>query len=296
MEAERDGDSKSSKVLDEILLTTDVMFGLISPLGITRRAPHLKWFQSYSTGVDRLLSDEELKKSSVVITNVSGFHDVAISEYVLETILMFVKDTQRCFRQKLERRWEWFPVDTLDSKTIGIVGYGRIGRAVAKLSKAFNMQTMAIDRSDYISDPDHWVDNPLPSQRLKELMETSDFVVVCLPLTPETRGLLGKKELEFMRKDARLIVVSRGSIVDEQALFRALNERRIAGAALDVFAEEPLPPSSPLWSLENLIFSPHNSGDIKDYDGKTTVLFCENLKRYLSGQDLLNVVNKELGF
>ena len=296
MRLESGGDLVAVEKMDEILSDADIIFGLTLPSDVVTRAPRLKWFQAYSTGIDTILSDESLKNSSVVITNMTGFHDIAIAEYVIMTMLMFVKDSTRCFHEKLEQRWEWFPIETLDSKTVGIIGYGRIGRAVCRLCKALAMKVVAVDRFDYLNDPQHCVDTPLASSRLNDLLSISDFVVICLPLTRETRGLIGEKELKAMKPNARLIAVSRGNIVDEQALIHALNEKWIAGAALDVFAKEPLHMKSPLWNLENVIFSPHNSGDIKDYDAKATDLFCQNLKRYLNGQPLLNIVDKELGF
>jgi len=290
------GDRDASARVDEALFTAEVMFSHLLPHNLIARAPQLHWLQAYFTGVDGILQDKSLRESPVVLTNMTGFHDIAVAEYVIETMLMFVKETLRCFQQKQTRRWEWFPVDTLESKTVGIVGYGRIGRAVCRVCKAFNMHVAAVDRTDRPYDPDGCLDRSLGNDGLEELLSTSDFVVVCVPLTDETRGIIGKHEIALMQPHARLIVVSRGNIVDEDALATALISGALAGAALDVYAEEPLPVDSPLWTISNLLFSPHNSGDIKDYDERATELFCRNLERYVRGEPLENVVDKALGF
>ncbi len=290
------GDSEASARVDQALSTAEVMFSHRLPPNLTARAPQLRWLQAYFTGVDGILEDRSLRESPIVLTSMSGFHDSAIAEYVIAAMLMFVKETPRCFRQKQTRRWEWFPVDTLESKTVGIVGYGRIGRAVCRVCMTFNMHVAAVDRTDRPYDPEGCLDRTLGNDGLGELLSTSDFVVVCVPLTDETRGMIGKHEIALMQPHARLIVVSRGNIVDEDALATALRSGALAGAALDVYAEEPLPLDSPLWTLDNLIFSPHNSGDIKDYDPRATELFCQNLERYVRGEPLENIVDKALGF
>ncbi len=252
--------------------------------------------QSYLTGVDRLLASREFAASPILVTNMSGFHDTAVAEYVIGTMLMFVKETPRCFLQKQTHRCEWFPIETLASRKVGIVGYGRIGRAVCRLCEACDMYVAAIDRVDHVDDPDRCLDRTLPKDQLGDLLSMSDFVVVCVPLTNETRGMIGKDQIALMQPHSRLIVVSRGNIVDEAALADALESGAIAGTALDVFAEEPLPADSPLWRIDNLLFSPHNSGDVKDYDARATELFCRNLRRYIRGEPLENVVDKVWGF
>ncbi len=293
--AERNGDSLASDELSSLLAQADIVYALKLPDRLLERAPRLKWLQTISTGVDRILSPE-LGRSNVVVTNMSGIHELTIAEFVLMLMLMFVKQAPRSFYQQIEGRWKWFPVDVLAGKTIGIVGMGRIGREVARVSRFFDMKVVATRRSAAIGDVEENVDLLLPAARLHELLSLSDFVVLSLPLTEESRGMIGEDELAAMKQSARLINVSRGAIVDEPALIQALQEGRIAGAGLDVYSEEPLPPDSPLRRMPNVIFSPHVSGDIEAYDVGAARLFAENLGRYLSGEPLLNVVDKSRGY
>ena len=293
--AERRGDRSRFTELDQILGVADVVYALKLPERLMERATRLKWIQTISTGVDRILTPDVVN-SPVVVTNMSGIHEVTIAEFVLMLMLMFVKDAPRSFHQQIEGRFKWFPMDVLTGKTVGIVGLGRIGRGVARVARFFDMKTVATRRTAAVGDVEENVDLLLPLVRLHELLERSDFVVLALPLTEESRGLIGEAELKAMKPTARLINVSRGALVDEPALIRALQEGRIGGAGLDVFAQEPLPADSPLRRMQNVIFSPHVSGDIAEYDVGASRLFAENLQRYLSGMPLLNVVDKVRGY
>ncbi len=293
--AERNGDYSRSDELDRELERAEVVYALKLPERLLDRAPRLKWIQTISTGVEKILTPE-LARSQMVVTNMSGIHEVTIAEFVLMLMLMFVKHAPGSFYQQIEGRWKWFPVDVLTDKTVGIVGLGRIGREVARVSRLFNMKVLATRRSAATGDVEENVDLLLPPTRLHELLSLSDFVVLALPLTDESRGLIGEEELKAMRPSARLINVSRGAIVDEPILIQALQEGWIAGAGLDVFAEEPLSPDSPLRRMRNVIFSPHVSGDIEAYDVGAARLFAENLRRYIEGRPLLNVVDKARGY
>lgn len=293
--AERSGDFSRSAALDAALSKADVVYALKLPDRFVERAGRLKWLQTISTGVDRVLSPE-LVGSSVVVTNMSGIHEVTIAEFVLMLMLMFVKGAPRSFRQQVEGRFTWFPMDVLTGKTVGIVGLGRIGREVARVARYFDMKVIATRRTAAVGEVAENVDLLLPVAALRELLAKSDFVVLALPLTEQSRGLIGEGELRAMKSTSRLINVSRGAIVDETALIRALQDGVIAGAGLDVFVQEPLPPDSPLRRMENVIFSPHVSGDIAEYDVGAARLFAENLRRYLAGEPLLNVVDKARGY
>ncbi len=296
LRAERRGDAAARKELDALLAEAEVIYGFRLPEDVTRRAPKLKWVQVMSAGVDRFLKDEEFRRSRVILTNVSGIHAVPIGEFVMGLMLMFAKGAPLCFQMKQRREWRQFVPSVLRSRTVGIVGLGSIGGEVARLSKAFGMRVVAVRRSVPRSGGARYVDVLLPPERLRQLLSESDFVVLALPLTPETRGLIGEAELRSMRPTAYLINIARGEIVDEEALVRALEEGWIAGAGLDVFATEPLPPDSRLWELPNVVFSPHIAGGMEDYIQRATEVFCENLKRYLSGRRLLNVVDKRKGY
>jgi phosphoglycerate dehydrogenase-like enzyme len=201
-----------------------------------------------------------------------------------------------CFQLKQEKQWKHFTPTGLRSKTLGIVGLGNIGREVARLAKAFGMRVVATRRSAKQVAQARYVDVLLPREQLPQLLSDSDFVVISLPLTPETNEFIGEEELRTMKSTAYLINIARGNIVDEKALIRALDEKWIAGAGLDVFAREPLPTDSKLWGFANVILSPHVAGDMEDYKERATKLFCENLRRYMSGKKLLNVVSKRKGY
>jgi len=255
----------------------------------------LRWIQAISTGVDRILTPE-LVASDVTVTNMSGIHEVSIAEYVLMVMLMFVKQVPRSFYQQVEGRWKWYPVDVLSGKTVGILGLGRIGREVARVCGLFNMRVVATRRSAIEGERAENVDALYPRARLHDLLRESDFVVVALPLTAESTRLIGEPELRAMKDSARIINVARGDILDEPALVQALQEDWIAGAGLDVYAEEPLSPDSPLRHLRNVIFTPHVAGDLEAYDTMAARLFAENLRRWVRAELLLNIVDKRRGY
>ena len=291
--AERNGELTFKEKLDDLLAEAEVIYGLRLPPNIVARAPKLKWVQVMSAGVERFLGTEVVE-SSVILTNVSGIHATPIGEFVLGRMLMFVKQSPLCFQLKQDKQWRRFTPSGLRSKTLGIIGLGNIGREVARLAKAFGMRVLAVDVKRLVRA--RYVDIMLPRDQLRYLLTESDFVVLSLPFTPETNKLIGEEELRTMKSTAYLINISRGGVVDEEALICALDEHWIAGAGLDVFATEPLPADSRLWQLPNVIFSPHIAGAMEDYNMRATEVFSENLRRYLNGKRLLNVVDKKKGY
>jgi phosphoglycerate dehydrogenase-like enzyme len=294
--AEKKGDFTHQNELNQLLQQAEVVYGWIHqfPKDLPSRTGRLKWLQVMTAGVDRLPG--EILKSGIRVTNASGLHGAAMGEVVLEMMLMFVKDAPACMRMKQEKEWRRYRPAILREKTVGILGLGAVGKEIARLCKAFGMEVIGMRRSDGgpagLSD----VDRVYPREQLPELLAQSDFVVLALPLTKETTGMIGEKELRGMKPTAFLINVARGAIVEEAALLRALEEKWIAGAGLDVFAREPLPPESPFYTLPNVIFSPHISGDIPDYESRAADVFCENLKRYLAGEPFLHEVDREKGY
>lgn len=288
------GEPAAKKKMDDILADTEIIFGQILTKGLPARAPKLKWIQLTSAGVDRFLNPE-LIKSNIVLNNVSGIHSTSIGEFVMEMMLMFVKRAPQCFEMKQKREWQRFNAAVLRGKTVGIVGLGNIGREVARLCKAFGMKVVATRRTAGQHSARN-VDTLYLSSELPKLLADSDFVVLSLPLTPETNKLIGTKELHMMKPTAYLINIGRGPIIDEPALIKALEDEVIAGAGLDVFTTEPLPKDSRLWELPNVIYSPHVSGGMEDYTARATEVFCQNLKRYIEGKKFLNTVNKKAGY
>jgi len=292
---EQKGNATARKQLDALLVETEVIYGFRLPENIVARAPKLKWVQTMSAGVDRFL-DDKFRRSSVIMTSVSGIHAVPMGEFVMGLMLMFAKQAPLCFQLKQGRQWKPFMPTVLHSKTVGIVGLGSIGREVARLAKAFGMRVVATRRSARQSKHARYVDVLFAPDQLLQLLSESDFVVLALPLTPESTRIIGEAELHSMKPTAYLINVARGNLIDEAALVHALDQHRIAGAGLDVFATEPLPADSRLWELPNVIFSPHVAGGMEGYIEQATAVFCQNLSRYLSGRKLLNVVDKKRGY
>ncbi len=288
------GDPLSREKLDAILADAEIIYGLSTAYRFLTRAPKLKWVQSVSAGIDTFLVPEYLNRN-IILTGTSGIHSTAIGEFILTIMLMFAKNAPLCFEMKQRKEWQEFTPGMLHGKTVGIIGLGDIGREVARLSKACGMKVIAIRRTVRTGHARN-VDVLYSSHQLATLLSESDFVVLCLPLTPETNKLIGTKELRMMKRTAYIINISRGPIIDELALIKALEKKQIAGAGLDVFATEPLPQDNPLWTLPNVIYSPHIAGWMEDYAERSAAVFCENLKRYLSGKKMLNVFDKKKGY
>lgn len=293
--AEQRGDRAAEEKLDALLAEAEIVCGFILPRDVIRRAPKLKWIQMLSTGVD-VVVDEAFRASPVVMTKVDGVHSHTVAEFVFAMVLMFAKKMPFCLEQKRNRQWQQYTPSVLRSKTMGIVGLGHVGRSVARIAKAFDMRVVATRRSAKRAGGARHVDLVLPSDRLHELLAESDFVALTLPLTGESKEMIGEAELRAMKPTAYLINIGRGPIVNERALIRALDEGWIGGAGLDVFATEPLPADSRLWELPNVIYSPHVAGYMEGYGAGVTELFLENLRRYISGEKLLNVVSKKKGY
>jgi phosphoglycerate dehydrogenase-like enzyme len=288
-----------------------VLYSYYVPDDALQRTSHLDWIQLHSAGLDHIL-DSPLMRSGVALTTASGIHATPIAEYVLASMLAHrwrVPYWTRCQREGEwpAGRWDLYARPELRGSTLGIVGYGSIGREVARLAQAFAMRVLALSRSGKRREEGYTVEgtgDPLgavpeafyaPGQ-LHEMLARCDYVVIALPLTPETRGLVDEASLRAMKPTAYLINIARGEIVDEASLVRALREDWIAGAGLDVFEEEPLPADSPLWGLENALLSPHVAGFTPRYDERAAALFARNLARYLAGEPLLNLVDKSKGY
>jgi phosphoglycerate dehydrogenase-like enzyme len=278
-----------------MLAQAEIIYGYRPPQNVIDRSPKLKWIQTVLAGVDHFLT-ADIVKSRVTVTNMKGIHALPVSEMALSMMLMFAKQAPFCFLNKEKKKWERFIPMLLRTKTVGIVGLGSIGRELARMSKAFGMRVIATRRTAKNGDRARYVDLIIPMKNLRTLLSESDFVVLILPSTSETYKLIGEKELRAMKPTAYLINVGRGSTVDEEAMVRALEQGWIAGAGLDNYTVEPLPVDSKLWVLPNVIISPHVSGRLVNYYDVVTDLFCDNLKRYISGQRLRNVVNKKAGY
>ncbi|MDR7544242.1 MAG: D-2-hydroxyacid dehydrogenase [Armatimonadota bacterium] len=255
--------------------------------------PKVRWIQATSTGIGQLLLRTGLVRSPIVFTTARGIHARPLADFVLLTILWFAKDGFRMMRDQAARRWERYTGRDVRGATVGIVGLGTIGREVARSCRAMGMRVVATRRTVPPGACERDVDVLVPISDLPWLLASADYVVLAVPHTPQTERLIGRRELETMRRDAVLINVARGAVVDEDALIDALRDGRLRGAALDVFATEPLPADSPLWGLPNVLVSPHSASTVESENARLTDLFCDNLERYLRGLPLLNVFDRE---
>lgn len=267
------------------------------PASLLTLAPEVKWIQLTVAGADAFLG-VELTAVPAAVTNARGTMADAIAEFVLMTMLMAAKRAPQMLDNQRLRRWErGLPMMELVGKTVGLVGLGEIGRRVARRARAFDMRLLAVRRTASQSlAATEMVDELFLPQKLGEMLPQCDFLVLAAPLTPQTEGMMGERELRLMKPSAFLINVARGQLVDEAALVRALEEGWIAGATIDVFSQEPLPPESPLWNLPNTFISPHVSGASDRARDRMVAVFCDNLKRYLAGEPLINLVDKEAGY
>jgi phosphoglycerate dehydrogenase-like enzyme len=232
----------------------------------------------------------------ITFTKTAGIQAAAMAETVICRMLMFAKNTHLYFQTKLNRQWERRESITLEGKSLGILGLGNVGKELARMAKTFGMKVIANRRSAKEEGRTEDVDLLLPSSELHRLLKQSDFVALTLPLTPDTKNMIVKDEFASMKNSAYIINVSRGQIIDEKAMIDALESKQIAGAGLDVFAVEPLPQESKLWGMPNVIISPHVAASMDGYPERATGLFCENLRRYIDGRKLLNVVDKKTGY
>jgi phosphoglycerate dehydrogenase-like enzyme len=256
-------------------------------------AGDLRWIHWAGAGVDAAMFPE-LVGSQVELTNARGVFDVPMAEWVLGMIICFAKRIPETLRFQAQSEWNHRLSETIAGKRVLVVGVGSIGRAMGRLLRAAGMEVEAVGRSARTGDADFGQIHAV--SELRALLPAADYVVLITPLTPLTRNLFGADEFAAMAPRARFINAGRGALVVEDALLAALRDGAIAGAALDVFANEPLPPESPFWNAPNCLVSPHMSGDFVEFEVAMADQFIENWSRYLSGEPRLNVVDKHLGF
>jgi phosphoglycerate dehydrogenase-like enzyme len=301
-------------VADELWREAEVLYmWFATPLPTPEQAPKLRWVQLYSAGADYLFN-KPLFHTQVTFTTASGVHAIPIAEYVLTMLLAWFHRLPTLLDLQKQGHWPSGEVRStqlmpqeLRGKTIGIVGYGSIGRQVARLAHAFGMRILAMQRGTNHRDSGYQIadvgdpEGTLPEgyfapEQLHQMLAECDVVVIAIPLTPSTQGMFNEAAFQSMKSTAFLVNIARGEVCDERALIRALEQKQIAGAALDVFEHEPLPVDSPLWHLPNVLLSPHISGLSPQYDERVAALFAENLRRYLASEALLNMVNKDRGY
>jgi phosphoglycerate dehydrogenase-like enzyme len=258
-------------------------------------ARQVKWIHVLSAGVEKILFPE-LLGSSVPVTNGRGVFKDSLAEFCMAAILFFAKDLRRLVKSQEAGKWEQFDVVQIRGQVLGIVGYGEIGRETGRLARALGMKVVAVRRRTALSAGDTDLERAYAPDQLREMLGVSDYVVVSTPLTPETRGLIGKSELSAMKSSAVIINVGRGPVIVESALIEALSERRIHGAALDVFDVEPLPGGHAFYKLDNVLLSPHSADHVAGWADAAMNQFVDNFERFRKGLPLENLVDKKAGY
>lgn len=290
----------SAELFEPAAARATVLFNWSGSLALFRKvfgmSPNLRWVHSRSVGLERTLFPE-LSESSVPLTNGTGVFSPSLGEFALGAILYFAKDFRRMIRNQMAGVWEAFNVLPVSGHTVGIIGYGDIGRAVAARVSPLGMTVLAVKRhASQLKDEDPFVQQVYTPARRIVMFPRCDYVVVAAPLTSETRGMIGEPEFAAMKPTAVVINIGRGPVIHEPALVHALSSGRIKGAALDVFDHEPLPPGHPFYSMENVLLSPHCADHTPDWLDNAMQFFIAQVERFQKGEPLLNVVDKKLGY
>ena len=287
-------DELSKDVVDADVILNDMNTGdvlrQIFPL-----ARKVQWVHSLSAGVESTLSPE-ITASTVPLTNARGVFKDSLAEWVIAAALFFAKDLRRLVHNQEAGIWKPFDIEMLGDQTMGVIGYGEIGRAAARRAHALGMRILATRRRPELCHDDQIVERAFASADRLQMIAECDYVVLATPRTSATDKLIGPPEITAMKPSAVLINVGRGNAIDENALAAALKERRIRGAALDVFVNEPLPKDHPFWTLDNVLLSPHSADHTADWLQRATRLFTTNFDRFANGEPLLNIVDKQAGY
>lgn len=289
--------SKDRVKIEKEIKNSDIVAGL-SPIVASilneKNIENLKWIHLFSAGVEKVLTPKVIK-SKIVVSNSSGIHAVPIAEHVLGMMLIFTRRFYNSFKMQQQKVWKKDPqVSEFRGKTVLIVGLGNIGKEIARLSHCLGANVIAIKQNT--KDKSEFISKVYSSSGLDKALGMADFVIISLPLTPQTKHLFDLSKFKKMKKTAVIINIGRGAIVNEKDLVIALEKKVIAGAGLDVTEEEPLPQTSRLWEMENVIITPHHSGWSEKYMDRAIDLFCVNLKAYLQGKKLPNMVDKTRGY
>ncbi len=279
--------------------TADVIFHTTTDANLwpalLKATPNLKWAHSLWVGIDKLLTPE-FKASGIPLTNARGAYSKSLAEFCILGILFQAKNVRRLLRQEAAAHWEKFDSCEIYGQTLGIIGYGDIGKEVAKRGQGMGLKVHALRRNPEQSAGDSVIEKSYGPDQLHEMLGVCDYVVLALPHTSGTVGMIGAKEFAAMKKSAIVLNVGRGSAINEAELVKALENGTIAGASLDVFETEPLAPTSPLWKMDNVFISPHTADNTFTWLDDSTKIFLDNFARYAAGQPLRNLVDKEAGY
>ncbi|TVR74961.1 MAG: D-2-hydroxyacid dehydrogenase [Sphaerobacteraceae bacterium] len=289
-------DGKTPEAMNEHIVDAEVVYGHVNSEHM-KVAKNLKWVHSHSAGVDWVLRVPELIESDVVVTNTTGGHADTISEHTIGMLISLTRGFPHLARAQGEKRWaqplEFKPIG-LSGRTMGVIGLGNIGSAIARVASAMQMKVIAVDARKL--DNPNYVERCDGLDKMPQLLQESDVVVVTVPFTPQTKDMINAAEINQMKDSSYLIGISRGGIINEEALAAALKSGKLAGAAVDVTAVEPLPSDDPLWEAPNLIITPHCCGTSEQTFREVTEFLRTNLNKYLAGEELVNAIDKRAGF
>jgi phosphoglycerate dehydrogenase-like enzyme len=298
--ADHNGDSSFQRTQEQetrwrkLLAQADILFDFdpTHRADLPELAPKARWVQSTSAGIGQLVkaNSYDSRMPHTVFTTASGVHKRPLAEFVVMAMLMHYKGALRMIDGQRRRHWERYAGTDLEGRTLAIVGLGRVGAEIARLCRALGMTVIGTDVRPAPDAVNRYYE---PSQ-LHAMLPQADVLVLMVPHTPQTEKMIGARELALLPRGAYFINTARGAVVDEAALIEALRSARLSGAALDVFAEEPLPPSNPLWEMPNVLVSPHSASTSDRENARITELFCDNLRRFVSGEPLRNVLNTAL--
>jgi phosphoglycerate dehydrogenase-like enzyme len=286
--------------IEEVLVEIEVAVRRF-PRDLIVSAPKLRWLQQWGAGADWLLRHPEVRDRDFILTNASGVHAIPITEHLMAFMLSFARQLHHAVRAQQRQEWDrpqrvgftpQEPIVELCSSTLLLIGVGAIGQRTAQVASALGMRVLGIRRNPEQAVPG--VEAMYGPEQLLSVLPEADFVALTVPLTPETKGMIGEPELRAMKPEAYLLNIGRGGTIQEDILVQALREGWIAGAGLDVFESEPLPSYSPLWQMRNVIITPHYAGLTPHYEQRALGIFFDNLARYVAGEPLTNVVDKDL--
>lgn len=280
-----------------LLAAADVSFDFDwrAPSGMAASCPNLRWVQATSSGIGQFMEQTGLDRSGITVTTAAGVHATPLAEFALTGVLYFVKELPDLAERQAARRWERYATRQLAGQRVVVVGLGHVGRKVAALFAALGAEVRGVARPAANLDGVA-VSLVADAGSMDEMLTDADAIVLCCPLTPETRGLLSARRLRLLPRGAVVVNISRGPVLDEDALVEALADGHLGGAFLDVAAVEPLPPESPLWAMPNVVISPHSASTVGSENAALTDIFCDNLCRWLSGRPLRNLYSRAKGY
>lgn len=284
----------ASKVTEEMISKAEIIFGWPKQDDLLR-AKKLRWLHLPSAGADSYIDKNSYANKDILLTNSSGVYGLPIAEHVFAMILSYNRNLQEYARLKKEKSWNMI-LNTKDfyGSTVGIIGMGDIGKEVAIRAKVWGARVLAVKRKQ--SEKPDYIDEIYLTEEMDEVLKLSDYIVITLPATNKTKGIISKEKIALMKPNSFLVNIGRGELIDQEALVDALKENRIGGAGLDVMTPEPLPDDNPLWELSNVIITQHSSGLSAGNDARRVKIFADNLKRYLNNETLINIVDFSEGY